>query len=178
MEYNLLATTEKITMSGACSQLWMNLRAVGDPEPTVNRTRIMGLIQGATGLDPMEAIHLMREHMQVETERYDKLFRIMPILNWVSTDIEAIVAEVEAQKARMAADETFRVTLEKRRTAYRSLEVIDAVAGVIDNRVDLENPDWVVLIEILGQRTGVSIIKSGDLLNVQKERAALSLKAD
>ena len=31
MDYNILATTEKITMSAASSQLWMNLRAIGDP---------------------------------------------------------------------------------------------------------------------------------------------------
>ena len=165
-------------MSGASSQLWMNLRAVGDPEPTVNKTRIKGIIQGATSLDPVEAIYLMREHMQRETERYDKLFRVMPILSWVETSIEAIVGEVEVQKRRMADGETFRVTLEKRKTAYRSLEVIDAVAAVIDNVVDLENPDWVVLLEILGERTGVSIVRADALLNVQKERAALSFKTD
>jgi tRNA acetyltransferase TAN1 len=174
LEYNLLATTDKITMSGASSQLWMNLRAVGDPEPTVNKTRIKGIIQGATSLDPVEAILLMREHMREMPERYDKLFRIMPILGWVETGIDAIAREVETQKSRMTADETFRVTLEKRKIDLRSLEVIDAVAAVIDNVVDLENPDWVVLVEIMGDRTGVSVVRDDALLNVQKERATLS----
>ena len=173
MEYNLLATTEKITMSGASSQLWMNLRAIGDPEPKVNKTRIKGIVQGATKLDPIEAITLMREHMHSEPDRYDKLYRIMPVLSWVDTGIEAIVAEVEAQRPKMGADESFRVTLEKRRTELRSLEVIKAVAAVIDNRVDLENPYWVVLVEIMGRCTGVSIVRPEALFNVQKERAAL-----
>lgn len=173
MEYNLLATTEKITMSGASSQLWMNLRAVGDPEPKVNKTRIKGIVQGVTTLDPVEAISLMREHMRSEPDRYDKLFRIMPLLSWVETSIEVIVAEVDTQRQKMDADDSFRVTLEKRRTELRSLEVIDAVAAVIDNRVDLENPDWVVLIEIMGDRTGVSIVGPEALFNVQKERATL-----
>ncbi len=38
MDYNILATTEKITMSAASSQLWMNLRAIGDPKPKVSRS--------------------------------------------------------------------------------------------------------------------------------------------
>ncbi len=174
MEYNLLATTEKILMGAASSQLWMNLRAIGDPEPRVNKTRIRGLIQGYTTLDPVDAIFLMREHMMAEPERYDKLFRVMPILSWIDTNIEGIVAEVEFQKDRIKEGETFRVTLEKRRTELRSLEVIDAVAAVVDNLVDLENPDWVILIEITGDKTGVSVIPADAMLNVQKERVGLS----
>jgi len=169
----LLATTDKITMSGASSQLWMNLRAVGDPEPKVNKTHVKGIIQGATTLDPVEAIGLMREHMRSEIERYDKLYRVMPILSWVNTNLDDIVAEVEAQKTRIGEDDKFRVTLEKRKTELRSREIIEAVAEVIDNPVDLENPDWVVLVEIMGEHTGVSIVRDEALFNVQKERAAI-----
>ena len=174
MEYNLLATTEKILMGAASSQLWMNLRAVGDPEPKVNKTRVKGVIQGYTTLDPVEAIFLLREHMKAEPDRYSKLFRVMPILSWVDTDVEKIVDEVQSQKTRMKEEDTFRITLEKRRTDLRSIEVIDAVAAGIDNGVDLETPDWVVLIEIMGDKTGVSVIPNDARLNVQKERVGLS----
>ena len=173
MEYNLLATTEKITMGAACSQLWMNLRALGDEEPTVNKTRIRGIIWGQTTLDPVEAIRGLREHMKEEPDRYDKLFRILPVLTWVNTSIEDIVAEVENQKSRVGEGESFRVTLEKRRTELRSLEVIEPVAEVFDNPVDLENPNWVVLVEIMGDKTGVSIVPADAIFQVQIERAKL-----
>lgn len=173
MEYNLLATTDKITTSAACSQLWMNLRAIGDEEPKVNKTRIRGIIWGATTLDTVEAIRKLRQHMHEEPDRYDKLFRILPVLTWVETSIENIVAEVENQKPRVGESDSFRVTLEKRRTELRSLEVIEPVADVFDNPVDLENPDWVVLIEIMGNKTGVSIVPADALFQVQKERAAI-----
>jgi tRNA(Ser,Leu) C12 N-acetylase TAN1 len=52
------------------------------------------------------------------------------------------------------------------------------VAEIIDNPVDLENPDWVVLVEILGSETGVSVIKPVDTLNVQKERHRLSTERE
>lgn len=173
MEYNLLATTDKITMSGASSQLWMNLRAVGDPEPKVNKTHVKGVIQGATSLDPVEAIRLMRGHMKTETGRYDLLYRVMPVLSWVKTGIDEIVEEVKSQKTRIGAEDSFRVTLEKRKTELRSRDVIEAVAETIDNPVDLENPDWIVLIEIMGEHTGVSVVSGDAMFNVQKERAAI-----
>jgi tRNA acetyltransferase TAN1 len=98
---------------------------------------------------------------------------VLPILAWVNTSIDSIVAEVETQKIKILNDDTFRVTVEKRRTQLRSREIIEAVAAVIDNPVDLENPDWVVLIEVMGEHTGVSVVRKEALLNIQKERAAL-----
>ena len=178
MKYNLLATTDQLGLSQASSELWMNLRAIGDERPRVDRARIKGLILAYTSLDPREAVHLLRRHMEAEPGRYSAVYRVMPILAWVKTEVEEIVEEVKEQATRMGAGESFRVTLEKRRTWLRSLEVIEPVAEIIDNPVDLESPDWVVLVEILGSETGVSVIKPVDTLNVQKEKYRLSMKRE
>ncbi len=177
MDYNILATTEKITMSAASSQLWMNLRAIGDPEPKVSRSRIKGIVMAETTLDPIEAIIKLREHMESEVERYDKLFRVFPIVARVPTEIEAIVEEVQRQAGVIEEGQKFRITLEKRETEIRSLEIIEPVAAVIERDVDLKNPDWVILIEVMGKMTGVSVMPPEGMLNVQKERYALSTKA-
>ncbi len=178
MKYNLLATTDQLGLSQATSELWMNLRAIGDENPRVDRSRIKGLILAHTGFDPREAVSLLRRHMGEEPDRYRAVYRVMPIMAWVDTDVDEIVAEVRKQASRIGAGESFRVTLEKRRTRLRSLEVIEPVAEVIDNPVDLENPDWVVLVEILGNKTGVSVIKPAEKLNVQKERYRLSTERE
>ena len=178
MDYNILATTEKITMSGASSQLWMNLRAIGDPEPKVNRSRIKGIVTAETTLDPIEAIIKLREHMTQDTRRYDKLFRVFPVVAKVPSTIEAIVEEVVKQAVIIEEGQKYRITLEKRDTEFRSLEIIGPVAMAIEREVDLTNPDWVVLIEMMGKMTGVSVMPPEGMLNVQKESYALSLKAD
>lgn len=178
MDYNLLATTDKITMSAASSQLWMNLRAIGDPKPKVNRSRIRGIVAAETSLDPVEAIMKLREHMESDVGRYDKLFRVFPIIAKVPTQIPSIVEEVERQSRVIEEDQKFRITVEKRRTKLRSMEIIEAVAAVIDREVDLTNHDWVVLIEVMGNMTGVSVMPPEGMLNVQKESYALTSKAD
>ncbi|MBN2336296.1 THUMP domain-containing protein [Candidatus Bathyarchaeota archaeon] len=174
MKYNLLATTDQLNLSQACSELWMNLRAVGDERPKVDRSRVKGLVLAYTNLDPIEAVHLLREHMKAEPSRHKAVYRLMPIHTWVETDVETIVETVRSLIGRIGEEESFRITLEKRRTQLSSLEVIDPVAKAVDRRVDLGNPDWVVLIEILGTEAGVSVIKPSDMLNVQKERYRLS----
>lgn len=165
-------------MGAACSQLWMNLRAIGDNEPQVNKTRIKGLVKACTNLDPVEAIMNLRRHMAQEPNRYDKIFRVLPIINKVETNLDLIVAEVELQKEKIGKHETFRVTVEKRKTELRSKEIIEKVAGIIDQKVDLSEPNWIVLIEIMGKTTGVSVIRPESILNVQKERYELSLKTN
>jgi len=76
---------------------------------------------------------------------------------------------------RIGDSESFRITVEKRRTLLRSREIIDAVAADINRKVDLEHPDWVVLIEVVGRYTGVSVVRPDALLNVQKEKALLTM---
>ncbi len=173
MDYNILATTEKITMSGASSQLWMNLRAIGDPEPKVNKSRIKGIVMAQTTLDPVEAILKLREHMESDVGRYDKLFRIFPVAVRVPSTIEEIVAEVKKQAVVIEEGQKFRITLEKRDTEFRSLEIIGPVAEAIKREVDLSNPDWVVLLEMMGKTTGVTVMPPEGMLNVQKEAYAI-----
>ena len=176
MDYNLLATTEPIYTSQACSELWINLRAIGDESPKTNRSRIKGVILGRTEMDPVDAIQAMRKTMETDPAKLKLLYRILPIQKWVITEIPTIVDAVKEMISVIREDESFRITLEKRRSQLRSLEIITPVAEVIDRSVDLENPDWVILIEVMGKETGVSVIKPNDMLNIQKERYRLSVK--
>jgi tRNA acetyltransferase TAN1 len=173
---NLLATSEIWRESEACSELWMLLRAVGDETPVVDQSPIRGLITARTNLEPIEAIGRLRSELLENPEGFRVLLRVVPVETTMPTDIEVIVEAVHRLASKISEGESFRVTLEKRRTHLRSREVIDAVAEVIDRRVDLEGYDWNVLIEIMGKTTGVSVIPRYGVLNVQKERAELSSK--
>jgi len=173
---NLLATSEIWSESEACSELWMLLRAVGDETPVVDRSPIKGLIAARTNLEPVEAIGRLRSELAENPEGFRVLLRVMPIEMMVPTDLEVIMDAVHRLASKIGEKESFRITLEKRRTHLRSRKVIDAVAERIDRRVDLEGYDWNVLIEIISKTTGISVIPRHGVLNVQKERARLSSK--
>ena len=175
-DFNLLATADNINRSQACSELWMLLRAVGDEAPNVDRSPIKGLFTARTNLDPQEAIRRLREELHEKTDHFRVLLRVMPIEVRVPTALEEIKEASRMLASKITEEESYRITVEKRRTNLRSLEVIDAVAEGIERRVDLEAPDWVLLIEIIGGTTGISVIPADGILNVQKERAALPPK--
>jgi len=172
-DFNILATSEINSQSEACSELWMLLRAMGDETPAVDRSPVRGLITARTKLDLVEAIQSLREELHRSPNSFRVLLRVMPIEAVVRTEIGVIAKAAQGLASKIREGESFRVTLEKRRTGLRSREVIDAVAEGIERRVDLEEPDWVILVEIVGNYTGVSVVHPEGLLNVQKERAGL-----
>ena len=47
----------------------------------------------------------------------------------------------------------------------RSSEIIAKVASEIDNKVDLENPDWIVLVEIIGKLVGISVLRPDEIFS-------------
>ncbi|MEM2561447.1 MAG: THUMP domain-containing protein, partial [Candidatus Bathyarchaeia archaeon] len=72
---------------------------------------------------------------------------------------------------RIRENETFRVTVEKRFTETSTRSIIEAIASKINRKVDLEKPDKIVLVEVIGGLTGMSLIKPEDVLSVTKEKA-------
>ncbi|MBN1683370.1 THUMP domain-containing protein [Candidatus Bathyarchaeota archaeon] len=166
-----MVTTERILESKACSELWILLKAIGEENPIVDRIGIWGLIAAKTSIDPVDSVIKMVKEIRENPTKYNSLFRVLPIQKIVQTSIENIVEASKEYSTKINPEESFRITFEKRRSKLSSRTVIDAVAEEFQQKVDLTNPDWVVLIEILGRITGISLIHSSEILNIQKERA-------
>ena len=86
------------------------------------------------------------------------------------TDIGEIERVTTELASKVKEGESFRVTVEKRFTDTSSKDIIEAVAGNIERKVDLGNPDKIVLIEVVGGLTGISIIRPEQILVVMKEK--------
>lgn len=169
-DFNLIATTHRREESAGCAELWMLLKDLGDPKPRVDRSGVHGLIIAKTTLNPLEAVGRLRGELGRRPEVFQYLIRVIPVETVFPTEIEEMRGAVLSLSERIGEEESFRVTVEKRRTGLRSMEIIEAVAEGIDRRVDLENPDWVVLIEVVGKYTGISVIRPSDVLHALKER--------
>jgi tRNA acetyltransferase TAN1 len=72
--------------------------------------------------------------------------------------------------SKIGEKETFRITVEKRFTETPTKDIIEAAAANIERQVNLNNPDKILLIEVIGGLTGVSVIKPDEILAVIKEK--------
>ncbi len=86
------------------------------------------------------------------------------------TDLREIERTAVELASKIKENESFRVTVEKRFTDTSTKDMIEAAAASIERKVDLRNPDKIILVEVVGGLTGISIIKPEQILAVMKER--------
>ncbi len=172
-EFNLLVSSPRGLEHDACSELWFLLGEVGDERAEVETTPVKGLIWAKTSLNPFEAVRRLRALLAERPEDFRVIQRVIPIERVVRTDLEEIArAARELALAKIGPGEKFRITVEKRHTELGTMDIIKAAAEGIDRPVDLKNPDKIVLIEVVGGLTGISVIRPGDILSVAKEKKA------
>ena len=169
--FNLLATTSRGNERPMCNELLYLLKEeLGDAQAETSKTKIRGLIVAKTTLNPCAAIQKLRAILKERPYEFRYALRILPVERVVPTDLAEIKRVTAELAVGIGENETFRVTVEKRFTTIHSKDLIDAAAGDLKRRADLENPDKILLIEVLGALTGVSLLKPSDILAVVKEK--------
>lgn len=169
-DFNLLATTYRRLERAACSEFCYLLEQAGDSGASVDRSGIAGLIMAKTLLDPVQAVKKLHEILLERPYEFRYLLRIIPIEKVVRTDVNEIESASKELGLKIGGTETFRITVEKRFTALSTHDLIETVAANIKRKVNLNKPDKILLIEIVGGMTGISIIKPDELLSVMKEK--------
>jgi len=169
-DFNLLATTSRGNEDDACSELWFLLGEIGDSAPTVDKTGVAGLIAAKTVFSPFEVVERFRKILQERPYEFRYTLRIIPVEKVVRTDLGEIQRVATELSSKIGENETFRVTVEKRFTETSTQDIIEAAAANIERKVDLNKPDKILLIEVVGRLTGVSVIKPDEIIAIMKEK--------
>jgi tRNA acetyltransferase TAN1 len=169
--FNLIATTSRGNERPMINEMLYLLKdELGDAEAQAAKTKIRGLIVAKTTLDPVDVIEKFYAILKERPYEFRYALRILPIQKVVPTDLEEIKKASAELAAKIGENETFRVTIEKRFTTLHTKDLIEAAVGDIKNKADLENPGRILLIEVLGALTGMSLLKPSDILAVVKEK--------
>ncbi len=170
-DFNLIITTLRSTERQACSEMNYLLKdELGDPKPLIEKTGIRGLLIAKISLDPLEVIEKLRKMILEYPYRLRYTLRVIPIQKVVDTNLDEIRRVSLELGKKIGEDSSFRVTIEKRFTSLHSRDLIEAAASEIKRKINLSKPDNVLLIEVLGELTGISLIKPQDILAVTKEK--------
>lgn len=170
-DFNLLATTARGNERPMINELLYLLKEeLADPEARASKTKVRGLIVAKTSLDPCLVIDKFRVILAERPYEFRYALRILPIERVVPTDLGEIKRVTAELAARIGEKQTFRVTVEKRFTDLHSRDLIEAAAGDIEREVNLQNPDLILLIEVVGGLTGLSLVEPSKILGVVKEK--------
>jgi tRNA acetyltransferase TAN1 len=142
-----------------------------DNELKISRTHISGLLACRTSLDPFEVIHKLKDFADENPYQFRFAIRFTPLQVCVPSEIEIIVEAAKELCTQISQNESFRVTVRKRHTELRTMDVIEKVAAVVSRTVNLDNPDKIIWVEIVGSWTGISVLnEDNDILSIMTMR--------
>jgi len=159
MSFNLLISCPRGKESMARSELAYFLSDLGDSGPRIYKTKFSGLLEASTSLDPFIVIDKAREEALENPWNFRYVTKIIPIEKVVHTSLDEIVKAVKEMENELSNCESFRVTVVRRGSSLEGDEIIDGLASLFSKRVSLENPSCVLLIEVVGELTGIAILR-------------------
>jgi len=174
MNFNLIISTFRHREKEASNEILNILNGAGDLRAQAEATDIIGIILGLTRIDPFYVVQMFRELMIENPWEIRYILRLLPIETVGPTQLEYIISDAKRLALKIKEHETFRITVEKRHSSLSSSDIIKAIGGSIDNKVNLERPDWIVLVEIVGRLTGISVLRPYQIFSSVIEKRKIS----
>ena len=167
---NLIITCARSLESETKNEINKILDELGDQEPEILNVGMRGILMVDTIIEPSKIIDWVRNKIVEEPWLIRYCLRIIPIQSITETNIDKIKQNVIKLKDSIQKNDSYRITVEKRNTSISTNEIITEVAKIFPNKVSLNKPDLIVLIEILGDKTGISILKDSELFSLDKSK--------
>jgi tRNA acetyltransferase TAN1 len=171
---NLIITCARHLEGDAEEEIIDILDELGDSDVKISISSMSGIITAQTKLDPIEVVRKMKETLLDEPWSIRYCLRVIPVQKVVETNIEEIEKIISSMSDQIEEKESYRILIEKRNSDISSKEIITKIANGIKNKVSLDFPDKIILIEILGIVTGISILKKSDILSLEKTKRSMS----
>ena len=176
--FNLIVATGRDFEEQAELELWFNLLALGDESPIIFRSGNQGLILAKTTINPKDLIQNFREITQKKDKNYVQfIHKITPIHIVVPSNLdslkEGVLKLIENHPLNQDSKAKYRISVKKRQSTLTTSDIIDTIASTIQNDVSLKDFDWNVQVEVIGDSTGISILRKSDIFKPISEKRNL-----
>lgn len=164
--FNILVSTSRFNEVNAKAEIWFTLLMCGDKYPIISGTKYPGLITAATNIENKRVILKVKEILQKDPEFFQYILKIIPIDYVCETRLNTIKYYIEKYYSLyLNENDTFKIELNRRKSEVIGRDIlIEAVANLFNNKVNLDNPDKILRIEILGNVSGISFFAPEDIL--------------
>ena len=169
---NLLVTCARNLETETKNEIGKILDEIGDQESEVLNVGMRGILMVNTSIEPSKIIDWVKDKVVEEPWLIRYCLRMIPIQSVTETEMSKITKEVIKLKDVIQQNDSYRITIEKRNTDMSSTEIITEIAKIFPNKVSLNQADWIILIEILGNKTGISILKENEIFSLDKAKRA------
>ena len=168
-DFNLLVSCLWGVYGKAKKEIIHILEMLGDESPLVKRTIAEGIIGVKTRLNSREVAYGLRRLFDEDHFAFQYTLKWVSVDLWTLSDMDSMKEGVRKLRNRIHVGERWRMTVEKRRySLHHKIEVIRELADLIDKKVDLENPQKILRVDIIGRYAGISVLIPQDVFSVAK----------
>ena len=174
MDFKLIITTFRGRELEAADEFKKLAAEFTGDTPTCSATGISGLIIIDKIADSIKTVDIFRQILEKEPWHFRYILRVIPIEAVCMTDLTEIVSLACTLSCKIPKNSTFGIVIEKRFSVIKSEVIISKIAKNIRAKVNLTTPEWLILVQILGKSTGVSVLKPDQILSVIKSKRDFS----
>ncbi|MHA1372879.1 MAG: THUMP domain-containing protein [Promethearchaeota archaeon] len=169
--FNFLVSTSRFNETNAKAELWFTFLICGDRYSIISSLEYQGLLTAFTALRKEDVISKIKDLLKKDPNFFQYILKIVPIDFVCETDIDVIQKIIQRHhKEYIKEEESFRIELKRRNNEIiNRIQLIKVVAEIFSNKVDLDNPDKIIRIEILGNFCGISFLQLNDIIKAPKE---------
>ena len=167
---NLIITCQRNLEDPTILEAQNMLERFGDVDAIIKKTVFSGIIQAQTSLDNIKVLDDFRELIDDEPWLIKYCSRIIPIQAECESKLDEITNKAIELSDVMKKDQTYRITIEKRHSSLHTKDIISNIADSISNKVSLENSDWEIIVQVLRDKTGISVIPPDTILSVDRQK--------
>lgn len=138
----------------------------GDEYPIISRLDFQGLLIALTKIESREVILSIKKILTENPDFFQYILKIIPIDYVCETQIQTISEIIQSNYHMFIhTGDSFKIVLNRRKNAYIDRQsFIKKIASILNNKVDLEHPDKIIRIEVLGNITGISYLSPNEII--------------
>jgi tRNA acetyltransferase TAN1 len=170
MKFNLLVTTSRYREDDAFDEILELLDVLGDNDPSIEVSSVSGIILVDTILNPFQFVEDCKEIVRKDPWKFRYVLRVIPLEMNCKAELTEIHDIVNQLSKKIDAQETYRVLIEKRHSRLHSSEIISTVTSKLKMKVNLDSPNWIILIQIVKMVAGISILRPSQIFSSVKEK--------
>lgn len=176
MKGNILVTFHQNAKVLAEEEVRRNLKEVGASLEQLGESEVEGLFEALVIGDAKRAVADVRALCYDRPGAFQHTHHWVPIELWVPCEEQDMVDAAKELGKGIGEGDRWMMHLHKRHLPAHTTDLLMLLTEPIDaGIVDLEDPEKVVVVEILGGRAGMALVRKDEILDVNKVRGSLGM---